>query len=145
MRAYPQRRSDDDAREQQRAWTQAAPLGHGCHWLDHSGPTIVRAGLAASRFLRPAGRCAFATHAITAASVSSPSSSEPPSTGTPSRSAPCLLGSSSSAPMIFHSSGRRRTVASTSRASPPPPTNNNGLGVIFECWAKLRRPEAVDD
>ena len=42
MRAYPQRRSDDDAREQQRAWTEAAPLGHGSRWMDHSGPTIIR-------------------------------------------------------------------------------------------------------
>ena len=41
MRAYPQRRSDDDAREQQRAWAEAAP-GARMPLVDHRGPTIVR-------------------------------------------------------------------------------------------------------
>ena len=70
---------------------------------------------------RPSGTTCVRHARYYAASVNSPISSEPPSTGTPSRSAPCLLGSSSSAPIGFHSSGRRRTAASTSRASPPPP------------------------
>jgi hypothetical protein len=79
---------------------------------------------------RAPGRRAFATHATTAASGKSPSSAELPSTGTPSRSAPCLLGSSSSDPMGFQSPGRSRTAASTSRASPPPPTRSSGRGVM---------------
>ena len=49
MRAYPQRRSDDDAREQQRAWTEAAPLGHGKPLDGSQWPNDHPASLAASR------------------------------------------------------------------------------------------------